>query len=96
MMSLLKNLFVIAGLIALAGLGYYLFVLERGADLSSTSSQSRQSEAEVQEFLRLLADVEDIRLSTNIFGDERFQSFVNFATPVEQVSAGRDNPFSTN
>jgi len=96
MMSLFKNLFVIIGLLVLAGLGYYLFILERGSELSDSASASRtsQSELEVQEFLRRLADVESITLPTDVFTDPRFKSFEDFGTEVDRVPVGRTDPFT--
>ena len=95
MVSLIKNIVVIVGLLALAALGYYLFVLERGSTINSgLSADVQQSEIEAQEFLRRLEDVESIEISTAVFSDSRFQSLTDFSSEVDRVPVGRDNPFS--
>lgn len=92
MMGALKNIIILAGLLALAGLGYYLFVLERGAVIEDEVAVS-QSEIEAQDFLRRIADIESITLSTAVLTDNRFRSLRNFGSEVDSVSVGRSNPF---
>ena len=95
MLSLIKNIGVIIGLLALAALGYYLFVLERGSTINpGVSSAVQQSEVEAEEFLSRLRDIENIEISTAVFDDERFRSLVNFSSVVDRVPVGRENPFS--
>lgn len=92
MSSLTKNILVLAGLAAIAYAGYYLFVVNNGATLDSTSGSEGQ--ALTTEFLQRLNEIEQIDLSTEVFSDVRFRSFVGFSSGPEPVSAGRNNPFS--
>lgn len=92
MSSITKNILVFAGLAAVAYAGYYLFVVNGSANLESNNSSEGQ--ALTTEFLQRLSEIEQIDLSTEVFDDARFRSFVSFSTEPNPVSAGRDNPFS--
>lgn len=93
MAGLFKNLVVILSLLALAGIGYYLFVIEGGANLESNDNSAADAERESQLLIRQLQDVQNIELSGAIFSDRRFRSLVDFGSPVNRVPVGRDNPF---
>lgn len=93
--SIFKNIFITGGLIAIAVGGYYLIVIERSSTMTTTDSFAQsQTERETQEFLRRLDDLQSIQLSTSIFGDPRFDSFVDFTNDVLPLPYGRENPFS--
>lgn len=93
--SIVKNIVIVGGLIAVAGMGYYLIVVERDGAISPNDAlMVGQAERETQEFLRRLNDVQTIKLSGAVFSDERFNSFVDFTQPVGPVPFGRDNPFA--
>ena len=94
MTSIIKNIIVIGGLLALAGIGYYLFVIQGSATLNTgNSSGISQAEIETQSFLRRLEELQTINLSTAIFQDARFRSLTDFSTTIDRVQAGRNNPF---
>lgn len=93
--SLLKNIFIIGGLIAIAVGGYYLVVIERSSTVSTENVFTEdQTEQETQAFLRRLEDLESIELSTSLFADPRFNSFVDFTNEVLPLPYGRGNPFA--
>lgn len=93
--SALKNITVVGSLIAVAAAGYYLIVIERDAVIDSNNAYVvGQADQETQEFLRRLNELQAIDLSTTLFSDVRFNSFVDFTEPVEPVPFGRDNPFA--
>lgn len=94
MSSFIRNTIMIIGLVALGGLGYYFFVMERGATLDTGDSQIGQGELETQEFLRRLNDLQKIALPTDIFDDPRFTTLKNFGSLLEVVPYGRETPFS--
>lgn len=97
MSSFIKNLITILGLALIAALGYYLFVLNKdsGIDITDISiSNQAEAEAETQAFLRRLNELKNINLSGEIFSDRRFQSLVDFGTPVDPSQIGRENPFA--
>lgn len=92
--SLLKNILILGGLAVIAAVGYYLFVIERDATVEGNNEiVTDQAEQQNRAFLRRLEDLRQIELSTTIFSDPRFNSFVDFTEPVEPTSYGRENPF---
>lgn len=100
MRSLMKNIIVIGGLIAIAAAGYYLLVMNRDSSLDTEGEgaatvRTSQTERETQEFLRRLNDLRTIELSDDIFTDPRFRSFTDFTEDVAPVPYGRSNPFSS-
>jgi hypothetical protein len=95
MTSLIKNIIIIGGLVALAGIGYYLFVIQGNATLNTGGTGGiSQAEIETQAFLRQLEDLQAINISTAIFQDQRFRSLQDFSSIVNRVQSGRSNPFA--
>jgi len=96
MNAFLKNSIVVIGLLALAGIGYYLFVTERDVTINNGSGSTiDETELETRFFLQRLGELQKIQLSTTIFADARFRSLVDFSTTVERVPSGRTTPFSS-
>lgn len=95
MASLVKNGITLIGLAIVAGLGYYLFVLNGSSGLSESDTQ-RINEARLasEQFLKELKNIEKFELSDELFADARFQSFVEFTKPVQPLPVGRENPFA--
>lgn len=94
MTGMIKNIIVVMGLVALAAVGYYLFVADRSAELTGTASGGTSSvKVETQSFLNRLSELENIRLSGNIFNDRRFRSLQDYSTTVIPSAVGRVNPF---
>lgn len=91
MMSLLKNLFVIIGLLLVAGLGFYLY--STGEIGPQANDIDFTLEAESAELVRRLNEVSRITIDSSVFSDPRFISLRSFASPVEQYPVGRSNPF---
>lgn len=94
MTGLIKNLIIGGGLLALAGIGYYLFVVQGTSTLNTGNSAGVSlAEIETQSFLKRLEDLQGITLSTSIFQDSRFRSLTDFSTLVNRVPYSRPNPF---
>lgn len=92
MMSVLKNIFVIVGLLLVAGLGYYLY--QDGSLLEGANQNGDlQVEAQSEEFIRRLETLKRISINDELFSDPRFTSLRSFATPVPVLPIGRSNPF---
>lgn len=86
---------MIVGLIGIALLGYYLFVVNDTSVITVDNEQvSLQAEAETQSFLRRLNELKTIELSGELFSDNRFTSLVDSATPVRPESVGRVDPLA--
>ena len=95
MASLFKNGFTLLGLAAIAGLGYYLFVMQ--SDSTTTlDSDTTIGEAQLanEQFLREINELQTIKLEGKIFSDQRFRSFVDFSRPVPEQLVGRSNQFA--
>lgn len=91
--TIINNILAILGLLILGGLGFYLFVLDGSATLSSDTLSRTDAELKNQQFLRQIAELRSNDLSGDIFSDDRFTSLVDFTLPVRQSEVGRDNPF---
>ena len=91
-MSLLKNLFVILGLVLLVGLGYYLYTTNGSASLDS-SNANMSLEAESADLIRKVETIKRITIDRDLFSDPRFATLQSFATPVPIYPVGRTNPF---
>lgn len=92
MMSLLKNLFVILGLLMVAGFGYYLYTTNGSFTLEG-SQADLNVEAESAELIRKVESIKRISIDRSLFTDPRFTSLQSFATPVPVYPVGRPNPF---
>lgn len=95
MVSIVKNIIVLLGISALAGVGYYLFIVERNATIGDANFGAPvSSTVETEVFLKRLADLQSIELPTDIFNDEKFRSLQDFGSIIESVPYGRDIPFN--
>ncbi len=94
MSSLIKNTLILGGLLVLAGLGYYLFVINSSSVIQVNNEQvSLQAEAETQDFLRRLNELKTIELSSSLFTGTDFLRLVDYTTPIQPQTIGRDDPF---
>lgn len=93
MNSLFKNLLTLLALLAIGGLGYYLFVIDGGEDGASIVA-GNEAQIATDEFLHFLDDLKGIDLEGDLFADPRFRSFVEFTEPLPDQSIGRENPFA--
>ncbi|MCB9811356.1 hypothetical protein H6783_00400 [Candidatus Nomurabacteria bacterium] len=96
-MTFIKNIIIVLGLIAVAAVGYYLFVVERSSGLSSATSGTDVSQAEVEarSFLIRLTELQKIEINTSILSDTRFQGLQSFSRQVVPAAVGRDHPFES-
>lgn len=93
MSPLIQNVLILLGVLAIGGLGYYLYVSASPAVDAENEQVAQQLAAESAEFLRLLNELKAIQLDGSIFSDPRFSSLVDHTTPVEVSPVGRSNPF---
>lgn len=89
----MQNIIVIIGLCLLAGLGYYLFVVEDSSLSEQEQLLQSQAATEAATFKRRLSELQRIDLRTDVLDDERFTNRIDNARPVPSVAAGRSNPF---
>mgnify|MGYP006136849217 CR=1 FL=1 len=93
MSSSLQNILMLAGVVLIAALGYYVFVQNGSADLRNTQVDNSAS-AETAMFLQRLNDLQSIKLDGAIFTDQRFSNFFDFSQPITPVSVGKPDPFT--
>ena len=95
MTPLIKNILIFGGLIALAAMGYYLFIVNDSSVIQVNNEQvSMQAEAETQDFLRRLNELKTVELSDALFTETSFIRLVDYSTPIQTQEVGRENPFS--
>jgi len=92
MTSKLQNTLVIIGLIAVAAMGYYLFI-QNGSIALDNNAVDNQVAVETGQFLQKLNELKLIKLDGTIFADPRFISLIDSSVPVVPVEQGRVNPF---
>ncbi len=92
MMSVLKNIFVLVGLLLVLGLGFYLYQTNGSLSLES-SPENIKIEAESEDLVRKLNSIKDISINKKMFTDPRFTNLRTFATEVPDYPTGRNNPF---
>lgn len=92
MVSKLQNLFILLGLIAVGGVGYYLYT--QNGDISLNNSKiDNQVAAETSDFLHRLNELKVIKLDGAILNDTRFTSLVDSSSIVAPSPVGREDPF---
>lgn len=96
-MDFLKNnqTTVIALLIVVVGVvAYFFFFRQDPTGPLVTSGSDPRVIAANQEFISLFGELRRIDLDTTLFGDEYYQSLVDFSRPISVEPVGRDNPFA--
>ena len=91
-MKTIKNLFVLLGLMLIAGFGYYLYSTNGSLGLAGNNTDFNL-EAESSELIRRIDSIKRIQIDQDIFSDPRFTTLQSFATPLPVYSVGRNNPF---
>lgn len=95
MTSLLKNLFIILGLLGTVALGYYLYKQNSLATLN-TGPLANNLEIESAQILSRLNELSAVELNGDIFYDPRFASLKNVTPNVSAEPVGSQNPFEVN
>ena len=92
MSSLLRNSIFALGLVLILWLAYSIFF--QNSDISSEGDQGGTLAHDSQELLARLRQLDQIKISANLFRDPRFQSLVDFHQEVQPEPIGRNNPFT--
>lgn len=92
MSSTLQNILILAGIVLLVGLGYFMYTQNNNSTLQS-NSVNNQAAAETAQFLARLKNLENVSLEAEFFSDERFTTLVSFTRPVTPEPYGKPNPF---
>ena len=95
MTSKLQNALIILGILAIGGIGYYLYT--QNGDISlKNSAVNNQAAAETASFLQRLNELKTMELEGLILNDPRFTSLVDSSEIVIPAPVGRTNPFAAN
>ena len=92
MSSALQNLLILAGIVLIAGLGYYLYTQNQGANLHNTQVNN-QASVKTAQSLQRLQEIKSISLDGSFFSDPRFTTLLTFANDVIPEPPGKSNPF---
>lgn len=97
MTQTLKNLLVLAGFIAVVGIGYYLFTQQDGAVLSLVKGPDVSAEllSKTSVFIEHRAELENLKLDTTIFANPSFISLRSYTSEIPEQQVGRTNIFDT-
>jgi len=93
MNSKLQNTLIIIGIVAIAGIGYYLYEQNSVITLQGNSVDNTKA-VETADFLQRLNELKVITLDGVILQDERFKTLVDSSQVIVPVSVGRKNPFA--
>jgi hypothetical protein len=93
MSSIIQNIIILGGIIAILGLGYFLYTNNTKLDAGMNTKLDLQIAAENAEFVSRLKELQAIELRGEIFADPRFISLTNYGVPVIPEPVGRVNPF---
>lgn len=90
-----KNILFLLFIIAIGGLGYYLYTQEGFAILNLEENQQIAANLEQQnaQFIAKLRILERVDLQLDLFTDPRFTTLRSVTTEVPELEVGRDNPF---
>ncbi len=97
MSNLLKNLIIALGIVLLLG-GVYFFVIKKSdSEIPLDASDTPNANIELsQKTAKILADTQEVSnytLDETIFSDLRFKALQDFSVVIDDVPAGRPNPF---
>ena len=94
MSSSMKNILVVLGAFTVAFAGYYMYVQNKNASLSTDSSEVTDDILlSTQVFIERRVILDAVKLDISLFENPVFRSYRSFALPVVDEPYGRPNPF---
>lgn len=90
MTKIIQNIAIIVGLFVLAGLAYYVFVINKSDSVSEGFDEVSVTSAQI---LRQLQTIRSISIEDDLFTNPRFQALGSYEPPVVPVSVGNTKPF---
>ena len=96
MSSTIRNIMLLVGVIAVAGVIYYTFFSgdEEEALTNDGISGKEQVQLETETLLARIQDLSQIKIDQSLFSDPRFMSLTNWRVELPEESSGRTNPFA--
>lgn len=93
--SVIKNITIVLAILTLAFLGYYLFTMKDEISWSSGEVDSTKNLlADVQKYSERRQVLNQVKLDTSLFSDERFYSLRGYPSTIPTYQEGRNNPFA--
>ena len=92
----LKNLLLILGLVTVGYGGYYLYS-SRATTAQDTGINDFEYQAmliRTHEFIQHRQELSTMQFNTNVFENEVFTNLQSNTRPLDDVEAGRSNPFA--
>ena len=89
-----KNLYITAGVIAAAVLGYYAFFSTPSADNSALLQQESGDIVIGTQVLSLLNQIQSLHIDTALFQSAAFRSLQDYSVAIPPQTVGRPNPFA--
>lgn len=95
MSSTIRNIILLVALIAILGVGYFMF-FQGGEEelLTSGVSDTERAELQTQNLLSQLQELQRIQIDQSIFADPRFMSLQDWRQQLADEPTGRPNPFA--
>ena len=96
MSKTLKNLLLVLGLITVGYAGYYLYS-SRSVTAQDTSLNDVEYQAmliRTQEFIQHRQELSTMQFNTSVFENPVFTNLQSNTKPLDDVEAGRSNPFA--
>ncbi len=96
MNNTVKNIFIVAGLLAVAYAAYYLYLQREASTLDSspTGVSNQTMISQTQMFIQHRRELDAMDPNLSIFEDPRFLSLIDYTEPVEDQPVGRSDPFA--
>lgn len=92
--TLIKNITVALVVLTMAFLGYYLFTMRDEITLSSGTATGQDLFGDVQKYAERRQVLDQVKLDTSVFSDERFLSLKGYTPTIPVYQEGRQNPFA--
>ncbi|MFA5745118.1 MAG: hypothetical protein WC887_02800 [Candidatus Paceibacterota bacterium] len=83
--------FIIAGIFALGGLGWYFLIGTEQPAISEGVVENRTQ----TKFQTLAGELAPISFDTSVFSDDRFNALIDLTTPIAPEPTGRPDPFAS-
>ena len=93
MSETLRNLLVLLAILALAGIGWFMFEQNRQLQLQMTGSPDQNIQLETQQFIQQQRRLQALSMDSQLFSDTNFLNLYSITSPVPTFPTGRANPF---
>jgi hypothetical protein len=89
-----KNMFIIIGMLAVAGIAYFYYSGSNSQTASSfnqTTDEGQQAGAMV---LNLLNQIQSLKIDNSLFKDPAYLTLQDYTVQIPEIPIGRTNPFA--